>query len=148
MKIKKMNNKGFSLVELIIVVAIMAVLIAVLAPQYVKYVEKSRVTKDETQADEIRKSCTMLLSDEEEKMEDGEYIITLTPNSDVTISAKGAGANPAHLNTYLKSVLGADYDKTRLVSKSYTKIEVKFSNTQWPACNITYKNSNGNVTPN
>ena len=31
---KKMNNKGFSLVELIIVIAIMAVLIAVLAPQY------------------------------------------------------------------------------------------------------------------
>ena len=31
---KKMNNKGFSLVELIIVIAIMAVLIVVLAPQY------------------------------------------------------------------------------------------------------------------
>ena len=29
---KKMNNKGFSLVELIVVIAIMAVLIGVLAP--------------------------------------------------------------------------------------------------------------------
>ena len=35
---KEMNNKGFSLVELIIVVAIMAVLIGVLAPTYLKYV--------------------------------------------------------------------------------------------------------------
>lgn len=43
---KKMNNKGFSLVELIIVVAIMAVLIGVLAPQYLKYVEKSRESAD------------------------------------------------------------------------------------------------------
>lgn len=145
---KEKRDAGFSLVELIIVVAIMAVLIAILAPQYVKYVEKSRVAKDERQADEIRKSCTVLLSDEEENMENGEYIITLTPNSDITISAIGAGANPTHLNTYLKSVLGADYDKTRLVSKSYSKIEVKFSNTQWPACNITYTNSNGNVTQN
>lgn len=145
---KNKENRGFSLVELIIVVAIMAVLIAILAPQYVKYVEKSRATKDENQADEIRKGCTMLLSDEEENMEAGEYTITLTPNSDVTISATGAGANPTHLNTYLKSVLGTDYDKTRLVSKSYAKIEVKFSNTQWPTCNITYTNSNGNVTQN
>lgn len=39
---KKLNNKGFSLVELIIVIAIMAVLIGVLAPQYLKYVERSR----------------------------------------------------------------------------------------------------------
>lgn len=43
---KKLNNKGFSLVELIIVVAIMAVLIGVLAPQYLKYVEKSRESAD------------------------------------------------------------------------------------------------------
>ena len=34
MKKEKMNDKGFSLVELIIVIAIMAVLVVVLAPQY------------------------------------------------------------------------------------------------------------------
>ena len=34
---KKMDNRGFSLVELIIVIAIMAVLIVALAPQYLKY---------------------------------------------------------------------------------------------------------------
>lgn len=43
---KKTDNKGFSLVELIIVIAIMVILVAVLAPQYLKYVEKSRVATD------------------------------------------------------------------------------------------------------
>ena len=43
---KEMNNKGFSLVELIIVIAIMAILVVVLAPQYLKYVEKSRESAD------------------------------------------------------------------------------------------------------
>lgn len=43
---KKLNNKGFSLVELIIVIAIMAVLVGVLAPQYLRYVERSRVSSD------------------------------------------------------------------------------------------------------
>ena len=36
------NNKGFSLVELIIVIAIMVALIAVMGPQYIKYVSSSR----------------------------------------------------------------------------------------------------------
>lgn len=42
----KLNNKGFSLVELIIVIAIMAVLVGVLAPQFLKYVEQSRESAD------------------------------------------------------------------------------------------------------
>lgn len=46
LKEQKLNNKGFSLVELIIVIAIMAVLIGVLAPQYLKYVERSRESAD------------------------------------------------------------------------------------------------------
>lgn len=40
------NNKGFSLVELIIVIAIMAILSAALAPQLMKYIEKARVSAD------------------------------------------------------------------------------------------------------
>ena len=43
---KKMNNKGFSLVELIIVIAIMVILAAALAPQFFKYLESSRQSTD------------------------------------------------------------------------------------------------------
>jgi len=48
---KKMNNKGFSLVELIIVIAIMAVLVGVLAPTLYKYVNKSKESTDITNLD-------------------------------------------------------------------------------------------------
>ncbi len=40
------NNKGFTLIELIIVIAIIAILAAVIAPQYLGYVEKARQTSD------------------------------------------------------------------------------------------------------
>ncbi|MEG2232178.1 MAG: prepilin-type N-terminal cleavage/methylation domain-containing protein, partial [Lachnospiraceae bacterium] len=45
-KKKKRNNRGFSLVELIIVIAIMAVLVGVMAPQFFKYIERSRKSTD------------------------------------------------------------------------------------------------------
>lgn len=40
------QNKGFSLVELIIVIAIMAILVGVMAPQLIKYIEKTNVSSD------------------------------------------------------------------------------------------------------
>lgn len=43
---KKLNNKGFSLVELIIVIAIMAILVGVVGSQVIPYLESSRQSKD------------------------------------------------------------------------------------------------------
>ena len=45
-KRKSMNSKGFSLVEFISVIAVTAILVAVMAPQLMKYVERARVSKD------------------------------------------------------------------------------------------------------
>jgi len=61
---KKMNNKGFSLVELIVVIAIMAVLIGVLAPQFLRYVEKSRLQKDNQAIAEIASATKTAMGNE------------------------------------------------------------------------------------
>lgn len=45
-QVKKMNNKGFSLVELIIVMAIMAILVGVVGTQVIPYMNKSKESKD------------------------------------------------------------------------------------------------------
>ena len=60
---KKMNNKGFSLVELIIVIAIMAVLIGVLAPAYLQYVEKSKKTNDCTTIGSVMDAIEIIAAD-------------------------------------------------------------------------------------
>jgi type IV pilus assembly protein PilA len=64
-KRKVLGNKGFSLVELIIVIAIMAVLMAVLAPQLLKQVENSRVQADNTAASELLNAVKIAVTDED-----------------------------------------------------------------------------------
>lgn len=60
---KKLNNKGFSLVELIIVIAIMVILVAVLSPVFTKYVERGRKSTDIQSASEIATAVQTALVD-------------------------------------------------------------------------------------
>lgn len=62
---KKENNQGFSLVELIIVIAIMGVLIGALAPVMVKYVEKANISSDQQLLDSIYKAVMYASMDPE-----------------------------------------------------------------------------------
>ena len=64
-KMKKMNNKGFSLVELIIVIAIMAILAGALAPALLRYIEKTRVSNDKSTAANLKTAVETALANEE-----------------------------------------------------------------------------------
>lgn len=61
---KKKNNKGFSLIELIIAIAILIILTGLLAPQFMKYIEKSREAKDMQTMDTVYASLQAALANE------------------------------------------------------------------------------------
>ena len=69
---KKKNNKGFTLVELVIAIAILAILVGLLAPQYTKYVEKSRKSADASNMDEMVKAVQVYAADAENEVKDVE----------------------------------------------------------------------------
>lgn len=60
----KINKKGFTLVELIVVVVILGVLMAVLVPQYIQYVERARQGIVEQEAGEFHKAALIALTEQ------------------------------------------------------------------------------------
>ena len=60
---KNGKNKGFSLVELIIVIAIMAILVAIMTPILIRYIEKSKISADLKMLDAVYVSLVYAASD-------------------------------------------------------------------------------------
>lgn len=102
------GNRGFTLIELIVVMAIIAVLAVILAPQYLRYVEKSRIAVDCQVAAEIlnaaRTSCS------EQDIYDSLDLKgdTLVWESDGKITSK----NTRLLNEVLKNATGDSKNNT------------------------------------
>lgn len=134
---KKTNNKGFSLVELIVVVAIMAVLMVVLAPQYLRYVERTRLQKDNSAIAEIANAVKIAMADENinAKTPSG-TTITITANADGTnakvdftatgttaaikYSGTATGADPKAITEELAAVIGNTYETSSNTYKAST----------------------------
>lgn len=87
---KKTNNKGFSLIELIIVIAIMAILVAIIAPNLTKYLGKSKKNTDAKNLDEIESTLKTCITDYE--MESSDLISTGTADVSVVIQFASGGA--------------------------------------------------------
>ena len=76
----KSNNKGFTLIELMIVVAIIGILAAVALPQYQQYTQRARFSEVVSVADTYKKSVAICIS---------------TNAGDLTVCDAGANAIPA-----------------------------------------------------
>lgn len=57
------NEKGFSLVELVVVILIMAIIAVALAPQIMKWVENSRVATDCSNYDSIASAAAIAMAE-------------------------------------------------------------------------------------
>lgn len=125
MKKIKSNNKGFSLIELIIVIAIMAVLVAIIAPNLTKYLGSSKTQTDKKNLDEVEsqiKNCISDASTNDIAITTGNLVFTGTGAATVTCS-------PADAFTSLCcTALGTTSTKSK-VTPANTKITVTVSGT-------------------
>lgn len=134
MKKENMNDKGFSLVELIIVIAIMAILIVVLAPQYLRYVERSRNSTD------MQNARTMMTA-----------IETWAADPQASSSFGGVGSTVvlavSKTGTTVTNPTGSTAGDDALNASGLTKADIKCSSkTQWDAYVLTGKVlSNGGI---
>lgn len=86
------NNKGFSLVELIIVIAIMAILVGVMAPQLIKYIEKANASADSQLADTVHSAVIDAALDPEVATDPN---ATIPQSTEIVASAWTSGSTNA-----------------------------------------------------
>jgi prepilin-type N-terminal cleavage/methylation domain-containing protein len=86
---RKRNEKGFTLIEVVVVVAVIAILAAVLTPYITKYIDDSKIAKARNETQVIAAAVTNAYKD-----------LGRWPN-------KGVGANPDFAVIYTGAVLPA-----------------------------------------
>ena len=117
------NKKGFSLVELIIVIAIMVALIAVMAPAFVKYVQKSRDAALATAAEDFEKTIQTFYGDPDCEYTPHAATITLqVTEKKLAIDKTGTFAD-GEWDDIMKAS-GADTAKTMGITKNVYTITV------------------------
>ncbi len=124
----KKTNKGFSLVELIIVIAIMAILAAAIAPALIRYIDKSRRADDVTAAGTVLTGVQTAMADEDCYSE-----IAKATSGAIIVSVEAGGKGKAKVTT--PGLTNGDNLKSEMESTlasgapiKYTKDGAKFYN--------------------
>ena len=121
---KKMNNKGFSLIELIIVIAIMAVLVAIIAPNLTKYLGKSKTKTDQKNLDEVKQQVQNAISDAStDEVKKKKKTITIKASGSTVTVTNGDGGN---FDKILQTVLKGTSTKSK-ENPSNTSIQFTIS---------------------
>lgn len=129
------EREGFSLVELIIVIAIMAILIGIIALAVIPYLEKSRVGKDRQTVDTVYSAFQSAIADCQVTAD-----VTITIPKDTSTDSKPAdGASTFGVVAAMEKTL--DTDDLRKIS---AKLESKDASTAGIECK--YVKSTGTIS--
>lgn len=109
-KIRK-SNKGFTLVELIIVIAIIAVLSAVAAPQYIKWVDRGRWNTDQDNAQILLSMVQVAAADPDQTLVSGDKVEFTSTGTTVT------EAGTTSTLTEAMTAADANYAKLKVTNK-------------------------------
>lgn len=109
-----MKNKGFSLVELIVVIAIMAILVGVAVPVYTSYIEKANKSKDIRMVDEVAHALTVYYAANAKDNPNGMVgyvVLTTGDDTDSYGDEVGAAAMEAIFGSEWEQELTLSYDE-------------------------------------
>lgn len=136
-KLQENDKKGFSLVELIIVMAIMAILVGIVASQVLPYMEKSRQSKDQQV---ISGYCTDLVSAIAQSTNpvgdiDGQDITGLT----------GESSDPATVKDFAATFVGLQNDTPITTNSLKAKLKSKEASKGGYTVKFDYSSGTGKV---
>ena len=115
------NDHGFSLVELIVVIAIMAALVGIVTPAYLSYIEKTRIQRDESAAGEIYRAAEIVVYTGEYDIT--EQVLVTFDRSGIHLCASFLSDTEAE--NILKEHFGENYSTATPVSKRYKDLTYK-----------------------
>ncbi len=117
----KLNNKGFSLVELIVVIAIMAILVGVLAPSVLGQLDKAKISKDKQTIETVVTAVATAYADQMvtsgKPTGSGAQSITAVTFGSTAVSYAGSG-NESNFNGAIQEIVG--YTTVVLESNEYS----------------------------
>jgi prepilin-type N-terminal cleavage/methylation domain-containing protein len=97
-KLRGNNSKGFTLIELMIVIAIIGILAAIAIPNFLRYRDKAYCSKSETDAQNILAAMSSYFADPDhtdiptlaDLTGDEELVLNNTSEVEITVSGNGA----------------------------------------------------------
>ena len=103
-------NKGFSLVELIVVIAIMAILVGVAVPVYTSYIEKANTNVEKQYLDELERAINTAAIDVKSGLTDTTATDDVVPTSVVINNGSVEAKNGSDDANAFEEILGALID--------------------------------------